>query len=255
MAIYYDNITAAIILSGREYCWKEVSESLIDIASRVKSLIVVKNWKKGSSFDKIYSAWKDKIGNLIEVEGNRKKARTNIEKGELIADNYNRYRRKFLHNRTEFLLQLEDDATFPKNALDRIFELLRMYNKAAFSTIHFNHRGYYPDHTGMPMIWSLETRKTFPAGDSSNEECISIRSMGRNIRAGHEKVDAAHCNCTLIRSEFIQKFPFRARMNGLWGHDLVFGYQVSKMGYHGLVDWTLKGSHYECDEYGNVVIW
>lgn len=143
-----------------------------------------------------------------------------------------------------YMFNVEDDVTIPPDTLNKMLEIFERYPKVGTVIGSQCSRRLKDSVCKVPTAWKFEQKRTFPDPDSCNEiqtHCLRIQNAPP---FGIQIIGSGHMGCWMAPCNLVKQIGFKWEEDGLSANDIVWGYRLTKAGYHYVIDWSIKCKHW-----------
>lgn len=145
--------------------------------------------------------------------------------------------------RLPLALNVEDDIELPAEAWPRLNAALDIDPQGRIATaVGVARCRRLKDVVGGEVIaWNF-VRQERIGGDFCTE--LADRELIPLKEAGIELIGSAHMGVWLTRTAVIRKIGMPVGLDGMWAHDMCWGYHLNRSGYRMAIDWSVRARHY-----------
>lgn len=150
----------------------------------------------------------------------------------------------YLPERSEYVVNLEDDVLAPKGGFDRLRNVLETYPDVGTVVPNcYDRRVKVADGEAKPIVVNFIKQCRIGGDEQVRYDVASVPE--RNF--GVEAVGAAHMGLWLSRRECVEAVGMRTKPpspSAPLGHDIQYGLRLNEAGWKFAVDWSIKLEHY-----------
>lgn len=138
-------------------------------------------------------------------------------------------------------VNIEDDVEVPAGTWERLTGVLDTYPEVGTVVGSCRSRRLKDRTAHVPIAFTFERSQSI-GGDG--EIKVRDRRLVQEKTFGLDAIGAAHMGCWFTRTNLIRRIGMNFGVDGVFGQDLCWGYQLNLAGHKFVIDWSVKTEHY-----------
>lgn len=150
----------------------------------------------------------------------------------------------YLPEKSDYVVNLEDDVLAPKGSFDRLSNVLHTYSNVGTVVPNcYDRRSKVTEDRSWPIVVNFTKQSRIGGNQQLRYDVDNVEEQSFGVEA----VGAAHMGLWLSRRECVDAVGMRTEPHSPsapMGHDIQYGLRLNESGWKFVVDWSIKLDHY-----------